>query len=94
MTMQAYLSQHFVEKPALAALAGIGVSRFDQLLALGAIPEASYVCNGQTVCSPAFGGIDCGESLSGAFSARSAPAGCAWHTPRHKARSGKPLPRY
>lgn len=46
MSLADYLRQHFVDKAAFAALAGIPVARLDELIAAQAIPGATYTCDG------------------------------------------------
>jgi hypothetical protein len=67
MSLAAYLQTHFVDKPAFAALAAIRVERLDQLIEAGAIPGATYVCNGTSIRSAVFGVIETSESIVGEY---------------------------
>ena len=67
MSLAAYLKEHFVDKPTFASLASISVQRLDQLIAAGAIPRATYICDGKSISSSAFGMIEIPESIVGEF---------------------------
>ena len=67
MSLQQYLDDHFVGKGELAELAGISVDRIDQLLSDGAIPAATYISDGSTIESSAFGKIQEQESRPGEY---------------------------
>lgn len=67
MLLDAYLRDHFVDKPTCAALAGIPVHRLDALISAEAIPAPTYCCNAGTIDSAAFGPIDTDSLVSGAF---------------------------
>jgi hypothetical protein len=55
--MEAYLRKYFADKNSFALLANISIDRLDQLIAAKAIPDATYVCDGISVRSAAFGSI-------------------------------------
>lgn len=67
MPLSDYLQQHFVDKPTFASLAGITPDRLDRLIAAEAIPGATYTCDGTSVHSAVFGGIEINEPLTGEF---------------------------
>ncbi len=67
MLLDAYLRDHFVDKPTCAALAGITVQRLDALIAAEAIPAPTYRCNAGAIHSAAFGAIDTDSLVSGEF---------------------------
>lgn len=67
MSLAAYLQEHFVDRAAFAALAGIASARLDHLLALAAIPAPSYTCDGTAVSSAVFGRIPIDEPLAGDY---------------------------
>ncbi len=67
MLLQAYLQKHFVDKPSFAAVLGISVERLDELIVAGAVPEPTYICDGGTVKSAAFGVSETVESLYGEY---------------------------
>jgi hypothetical protein len=67
VSLKSYLKRHFVDKPTFAALLGITVERLDELIAAKAIPEPTYICNGNYVRSAAFGAIETEESISGEY---------------------------
>jgi hypothetical protein len=67
MSLAVYLREHFVDRPAFAALAGINGVRLDELLALAAIPAPSYTCDGTAVSSAVFGRIPIDEPLAGEY---------------------------
>lgn len=67
MLLETYLKDHFVDKATFATLSGITVERLDQLIGAGAIPSATYVCNGTCVTSAVFGATAIDEPLEGEF---------------------------
>lgn len=67
MSLREYLQQHFIDKQAFAAMAGISPARLDQLIAAQAIPAPTYSCDGSQVRSAAFGAIDMSEDLQGEY---------------------------
>jgi hypothetical protein len=67
MSLADYLHEHFVDKAAFAALAGIEVVRLDELIAAQAIPQATYTCDGVSIASAVFGRTQIDEPLSGAY---------------------------
>lgn len=67
MVLESYLEKYFVDKPAFAALSGITLERLDQLVCAGAIPGATYTCNGISIVSAVFGTIPIDEPLKGEF---------------------------
>lgn len=67
MPLQTYLQDHFVDKSAFASLAGISTDRLDQLIATGAIPDATYVCDGVSVSSAVFGNTPIRQPLIGEY---------------------------
>ena len=67
MSLKIYLQKHFVDKPTFASLLGITVERLEELIATKAIPEPTYICDGSSVRSAAFGVIQIEESLSGEY---------------------------
>ncbi len=67
MSLKAYLQEYFVDKPAFARLAGVSVERLDQLVAAGAIPCATYTCDGRSIRSAAFGTIGIAEAVTGEY---------------------------
>ncbi|HJS15895.1 MAG TPA: DUF6058 family natural product biosynthesis protein [Rheinheimera sp.] len=67
MLLKTYLQKHFVHKPAFASLLGITVERLDQLIAAKAVPEPTYVCDGNTISSAVFGVIETEESIYGDY---------------------------
>lgn len=62
-----YLQKHFVDKPSFAALAGISPERLDELIAAGALPHASYTCDGNSITSAVFGITPIQEPLRGEY---------------------------
>lgn len=67
MSLRGYLREHFVDKPAYAALAGISPERLSRLVAIGATPRATYTCDGNSIHSAAFGAIGIQEDLTGEY---------------------------
>ena len=67
MPLQSYLETHFLQKPAFAALAGIPVERLDRLIEASAVPQPTYVCDGTTIRSAAFGVIETAEPILGEY---------------------------
>lgn len=67
MSLAAYFREHFIDRPAFAALAGVTDARLDKLLALAAIPAPSYTCDGAAVSSAVFGRIPIDEPLVGDY---------------------------
>lgn len=67
MPLQTYLQDHFVDKTIFASLAGISTDRLDQLIAIGAIPNATYVCDGVSVSSAVFGNTPIQQPLIGEY---------------------------
>lgn len=67
MSLHDYLQKHFVDKPTFASLTGISPERLDRLLADEAIPHATYICDGNSVRSAAFGVTDIREPLTGEY---------------------------
>lgn len=67
MLLETYLKDYFVNKAAFATLSGIAVERLDQLIGAGAIPRATYTCNGTCIASAAFGATAIDEPLEGEF---------------------------
>lgn len=67
MSLEHYLQQHFVDKATFASLSGITVARLNELLAAKAIPEPTYVCDGNMIRSAVFGAIATEEALSGEY---------------------------
>lgn len=67
MSLKSYLQQHFVDKPTFSSMVGISTARLDELIAIQAIPAATYVCDQKTVRSAAFGVMEAPESLAGEF---------------------------
>lgn len=67
MLLKTYLQKHFVDKPTFASILGITVERLDQLIAAKAVPEPTYVCDGNTIGSAVFGVIETEESIYGDY---------------------------
>lgn len=67
MSVETYLKDYFVDKATFATLSGITVERLDQLISVGAIPRATYVCNGTCIASAVFGATAIDEPLEGEF---------------------------
>ena len=67
VTLEAYLSSHFVDKPTFASLANISSARLDALLAAQAVPAASYTCSNGAIRSAAFGETAISEPIEGEF---------------------------
>ena len=67
MLLEAYLRNHFVDKATFASLAGIPISRLDELIAAKAVPSATYTCDGISVSSAVFGNTPINESLTGEY---------------------------
>ena len=67
MSLKAYLQKHFVDKATFASLANVSLDRLDQLIAAEAVPSATYICNGDSIYSAAFGVIETCEPLTGAY---------------------------
>lgn len=67
MSLTEYLQKHFVEKAAFASLAGMSLARLDQLVAAGAIPDATYIGDGASIRSAVFGRIDTSEPVTGEY---------------------------
>lgn len=65
--LSAYLQRYFVDKPTFATQCGITMERLDELLSLGAIPAATYSCDGRSIHSAVFGAIATEEPLEGDF---------------------------
>nr|WP_269822970.1 DUF6058 family natural product biosynthesis protein [Rheinheimera faecalis] len=65
--LKTYLQKHFVDKPTFVSLLGITIERLDQLIAAKAVPEPTYVCDGNTIGSAVFGVIEIEESIYGDF---------------------------
>lgn len=85
MLLSTYLRKHFVDKPTFASRAKIPLERLDQLLDAGAVPAATYTCNGNSVSSAAFGTIGIPEHLSGEYFR---PECVRWATIAAQARPG------
>lgn len=67
MLLKTYLQKHFVDKPAFVSLLGISIERLDQLIAAKAVPQPTYVCDGNTISSAVFGVIETEESIYGDY---------------------------
>ncbi len=67
MSLRDYLASNFVDKAKFSALAGITEKRLDDLIRIEAIPAATYVCDGTTISSAAFGTMAISEQLSGEY---------------------------
>lgn len=67
MPLKTYLQKHFVDKPTFVSLLGITIERLDQLIAAKAVPEPTYVCDGNTISSAVFGVIETEESIYGDY---------------------------
>lgn len=67
MSLATYLHTHFVDKPTFAALAAIPVERLDRLIAAGAVPGATYACDGKSIRSAVFGVIETSEAIVGEY---------------------------
>jgi hypothetical protein len=67
MSLNEYLQKHFVDKPTFASLAGISPERLDRLIAAEAIPRATYICDGSSIRSAAFGATEIHEALWGEY---------------------------
>lgn len=67
MSLDDYLTTHFVEKARFAELAGISVQRLEQLLEADAIPRATYRSDGHSITSQAFGQINGCDALPGEY---------------------------
>ncbi len=67
MSLGDYLQQHFVDKASFASLAGITPDRLERLIAVEAIPVATYTCDGKSVHSAVFGATEINEPLTGEF---------------------------
>lgn len=67
VTLEAYLSSHFVDKATFASLANISPARLDALIAADAVPAASYVCREGVIRSAAFGEAGTSEPIEGDF---------------------------
>ena len=67
MSLKTYLQKHFVDKPTFVSLLGITIERLDQLIAAKAVPQPTYVCDGNTIHSAVFGVIETEESIYGDF---------------------------
>lgn len=66
-SVASYLHKHFVTKVTFAQLAQISAQRLGELIAIGAIPEPSSVCDSVSMRSAVFGAISLSESVSGAY---------------------------
>lgn len=55
MSLKTYLQKHFVDKPTFVSLLGITIERLDQLIAAQAVPQPTYVCDGNTISSAVLG---------------------------------------
>lgn len=75
MTMDDYLTAHFVPKARLAELAELSLERLDELLAASAIPQASYVSDGHVITSAVFGSCSKHPARAGDFFR---PEGVRW----------------
>ena len=62
-----YLKQYFVDKAALATLAGLSIDVIDRLVSGGAVPRPAYVCDGWTMHTAAFGRTEIEERICGEF---------------------------
>lgn len=67
MSLDVYLRKYFVDKNAFATLAEVSTDRLDQLIAVKAIPGATYTCDGGSVYSEVFGRNPTKESLTGEY---------------------------
>ncbi|WP_206486102.1 DUF6058 family natural product biosynthesis protein [Thalassotalea sp. G2M2-11] len=67
MSLAQYLQQYFVEKSEFAALAGLSVSRLEQLIDIKAIPSATYICDDDSVYSAIFGSTQIETLLTGEY---------------------------
>jgi len=67
MSLTTYLRDHFVDKATLATLSKISIDRLDHLIAVKAIPSASYTCDGRSISSFVFGETPIKESLAGEY---------------------------
>jgi Family of unknown function (DUF6058) len=67
MSLTAYLQDYFVDKASFASLAGISIDRLEQLMAAEAVPKATYVCDGISVWSAAFGTTPTEDPLIGEY---------------------------
>ena len=67
MSLKTYLQKHFVDKPTFVSLLGITIERLDQLIVAKAVPEPTYVCDGNTISSAVFGVIETEESIYGDY---------------------------
>ena len=67
MSLNTYLQKHFVDKPTFVSLLGITIERLDELIAAKAVPEPTYVCDGNTIGSAVFWVIEIEESIYGDF---------------------------
>lgn len=67
MSLKNYLERHFVDKRAFADMAGVSPERIDQLIASGAVPAATYVCDGESIWSAVFGFSAIDERIRGEY---------------------------
>lgn len=67
MSLNAYLESHFVDKPTFASRVGVSIRRLDELIAAGAIPQATYTSDGKSFGSAAFGAIATDEVREGEY---------------------------
>lgn len=57
MSLALYLEQHFVNKPAFAAMCGISAEALTELIDAGLVPRATYIVRGTTLVSAVFGAM-------------------------------------
>jgi len=67
VSLKTYLQKHFVDKPTFASLLSITIERLEQLIAAKAVPEPTYICDGNTISSTVFGVIETEESIYGDY---------------------------
>ncbi|PNY71901.1 hypothetical protein C1750_13690 [Stenotrophomonas pavanii] len=67
MALTAYLQAHFLPKDAFAAFCNVSEERLSHLIAVGAVPQPTYTCEGGTIRSAVFGSIPISEDLVGEY---------------------------
>ena len=67
MTLDDYLHMHFVSRQRFAEMAGISEQRLATLIELGAVPRATYVCDGDAIESAVFGRIEAQQAAAGEY---------------------------
>ncbi len=79
MTLDEYLHRHFVSRQRFTEMAEISEQRLATLIELGAVPRATYVCDGDAIESAVFGASKLSRPQRASISAPNACAG--WRSP-------------